>query len=109
PAAEHRTVFARWREAGGHRVVVLVDGDSAAVDRREAEISVLEGSVRVPGMHEQTLGARRALDRRELDGFVDRAARELEVPGAAIAVIDDGKVVYERTMGVRALGEPAPI
>jgi CubicO group peptidase (beta-lactamase class C family) len=60
-------------------------------------------------MREQMLGARRPLDPRALDAFVERARAALEVPGTAIAVIDNGKVVYERTFGVRALGEPAPI
>jgi len=109
PTSEHRTTIARWRTAGTHRYVVLVDGDRAAIDRRAADIEVLEGSLHVPGMREQTLGARHPLDARQLDAFVQRALTELEVPGAAIAVIDDGKVVYERTFGVRALGEPAPI
>jgi len=46
-------------------------------------------------MREQTLGARHPLDTGQLDAFVQRALTELDVPGAAIAVIDDGKVVYE--------------
>src|SRR6185369_13506253 len=57
PTSEHRTAVARWRKAGTRRFVVLVDGDRAAVERREADIEVLEGSLHVPGMREQTLGA----------------------------------------------------
>jgi len=109
PTAAHRTAIARWRKAGTRHFVVLVDGRDVAVERREADLSVLEGSLHVPGMREQRLGARRPLDARPLDAFVQRARTELEVPGVAIAVIDGGKVVYERTFGVRALGEPAPI
>jgi CubicO group peptidase (beta-lactamase class C family) len=109
PTSQQRSVFARWRRSGAHRFVVLVDGDRVAVDRRATDISVLEGSLHVPGMREQSLGARRPLDAHQLDAFVQRALAALDVPGAAIAVIDDGKVVYERTLGVRALGDPAPI
>jgi CubicO group peptidase (beta-lactamase class C family) len=109
PTSEHRATIARWRKSGTHRFVVLVDGDRAALDRREADVRVLEGSLHVPGMREQTLGARRRFDARQLDGFVQRALTELEVPGAAIAVIDHGRVVYERTLGVRSLGDPAPV
>jgi CubicO group peptidase (beta-lactamase class C family) len=109
PTSAHRTAVARWRRAGTHRFVVLVDGDTVAFERREADIEVLEGSLHAPGMHEQTLGARHPLDAHEVDAFAERALRDLDVPGAAIAVIDDGKVVYERTFGVRSLGEPAPI
>lgn len=109
PTSEHRTAIARWRKSGTHRFVVLVDGDRAAIDRREADVKVLEGSLHVPGMREQTLGARHPFDERQLDAFAQRALTELEVPGAAIAVIDHGKVIYERTLGVRSLGDPAPI
>jgi CubicO group peptidase (beta-lactamase class C family) len=43
-------------------------------------------------------------------GFLDALESSADrVPGAAIAVIDDGRVVYERTFGVRALGDPAPV
>lgn len=109
PTSEHRAAIARWRKAGTRCVVVLVDGDRAAVERRAADIEVIEGSLRVPGMRELTLGGRRALDARQLDAFVERAMSELEVPGAAITVIEEGEVVYERALGVRALGAPAPI
>ena len=93
PTSAHRTAIARWRKAGTQHVVVLVDGDSAAVERREADIKVLEGSLRVPGMREQTLGARHPLDARQLDGFVQRALTELEVPGAARG--DQARVLRE--------------
>ncbi len=109
PTSQHRTAFAHWRQFGAKRFVILVDGDRAAVDRHEADIDVLEGSLRVPGMREQTLGVRRPLDTHQLDTFVEHALADLDVPSAAIAVIDDGNVVYERTVGVRSLGDRAPI
>lgn len=45
----------------------------------------------------------------QLDAQVVRALREFQVPGLAIAVVKDGRVVVERGWGVRALGEPAPV
>ncbi len=45
----------------------------------------------------------------ELDAFVDDAARRLEVPGAAIAVVAAGKVVHEHVLGVRTLGATPPV
>jgi CubicO group peptidase (beta-lactamase class C family) len=50
-----------------------------------------------------------AVDAAALDAFVDDAALRLRVPGAAIAVIADGRVAYEHVLGVRALGKPAPV
>ena len=40
---------------------------------------------------------------------VDRARKEFNVPGMAVAVVHEGKVVLARGFGVRKLGEPAPV
>jgi CubicO group peptidase (beta-lactamase class C family) len=44
-----------------------------------------------------------------LDGVVERARKEFNVPGIAIVVVKDGKVVTEKGYGVRRLGDPAPV
>ena len=56
-------------------------------------------------------GAQQALPfaQAELDAQVQRALREFQVPGAAIAIVKDGRVVMERGFGVRRLGEAAPV
>lgn len=46
---------------------------------------------------------------RELDAFIQRALSRLEVPGAAVAIVQGGAVVYERAFGARALGDQAPV
>ncbi len=44
-----------------------------------------------------------------LDADVARVLKNFDVPGIAIAVVKDGKVVVARGFGVRKLGEPAPV
>ena len=44
-----------------------------------------------------------------LDADVTRAMRLFDVPGMAIAIVKDGKVVAARGFGVRQLGHPAPV
>ncbi len=44
-----------------------------------------------------------------LDTVVERARKEFQVPGIAVAVVKDGKVVALRGYGVRHLGKPAPV
>ncbi len=44
-----------------------------------------------------------------LDDFVARAMKEFEVPGIAVAVVKDDKVVLAKGYGVRTLGESAPV
>ena len=43
------------------------------------------------------------------DDYVTKAMRDWEVPGLAIAVIKDDKVVFAKGYGVKKLGDPAPV
>src|SRR5262252_1307710 len=45
----------------------------------------------------------------DLDQWVDRAMREFEVPGLALAIVKDDAVVVAKGFGVRKLGEPARV
>jgi len=44
-----------------------------------------------------------------IDADVERAMKELHVPGAAIGVIEDGKVVLAKGYGVREIGKPGMV
>ncbi|HPW18129.1 MAG TPA: serine hydrolase [Candidatus Aminicenantes bacterium] len=45
----------------------------------------------------------------DFDALVARAMKAFEVPGMAVAVVKDGRVVLAKGYGVRKLGEPAPV
>ena len=45
----------------------------------------------------------------DLDAYVERAMKTFDVPGIAVAIVKDGRVVLTKGYGVRRLGEPAPI
>ena len=45
----------------------------------------------------------------DLDAWVARAMREFEVPGAAVAIVKDGKVTLAKGYGVRRLGDAGPV
>jgi CubicO group peptidase (beta-lactamase class C family) len=112
--AERRTVSALARRFAGTTYVALVDGDSGAASRRSAELSTALWSLQPPGMHEESFQGRpvRPFDEasaKALDAFLAASLARLEVPGAAVAVIAKGTVVYERALGVRALGKPDPV
>jgi CubicO group peptidase (beta-lactamase class C family) len=51
----------------------------------------------------------RAIAPPDIDQWVDRAMREFEVPGLALAVVKDDAVVVAKGYGVRKLGEPAGV
>jgi CubicO group peptidase (beta-lactamase class C family) len=45
----------------------------------------------------------------DLDAFVARSMKTFGVPGVAIAIVKDGKVVMSKGYGVRKMGESAPV
>jgi CubicO group peptidase (beta-lactamase class C family) len=45
----------------------------------------------------------------DLDAFSARVLKEFEVPGLAVAIVKDGKVVFAKGYGVRKIGEAAPV
>jgi CubicO group peptidase (beta-lactamase class C family) len=45
----------------------------------------------------------------DLDAYVARDMKAFDVPGIAVAIVKDGKVVLAKGYGVRTLGEPTPV
>ena len=43
------------------------------------------------------------------DDYVNRSMKEWEIPGMAIAIVKDDKVVFAKGYGVRDIGKPAPV
>ncbi len=46
---------------------------------------------------------------RDFDAYVTGVMRDFEVPGIALAVVKDGRVLLAKGYGVRKLGDPAPV
>src|SRR3954447_18978534 len=45
----------------------------------------------------------------DFDGYVKRVMQTFTVPGLAVAIVKDGKVVLAKGYGVRRMGDPAPV
>ena len=45
----------------------------------------------------------------DLDSYVAASMKTFDVPGMAVAVVKDGKIVVAKGYGVRKLGEPTPV
>lgn len=43
------------------------------------------------------------------DDYVNRSMKEWEIPGMAVAIVKDDKVVFAKGYGVRDIGKPAPV
>src|SRR6266700_7533982 len=46
---------------------------------------------------------------RDLDAYVARVMRDFEVPGIALAIVKEGRVLLAKGYGVRKLGDPTPV
>ena len=46
---------------------------------------------------------------RDLDAYVARVMKDFEVPGIALAIVKDGRVLLAKGYGVRKLGDPTPV
>ena len=46
---------------------------------------------------------------KDFDAYVAKGLRSLQTPGAAVAVVRDGKVLFARGYGVRKLGDKTPV
>ena len=43
------------------------------------------------------------------DEYVNKALKDWELPGVAIAIVKNDKIVFARGYGVRKLGDPTPV
>ncbi|WP_242097748.1 serine hydrolase domain-containing protein [Sphingomonas sp. CROZ-RG-20F-R02-07] len=94
--------------------VMIVDGAQRTADKRQAAISLLGQTVRPAGYQRENFAGRAAHrltpERVALmRAFVEQSLRELEVPGAGVALIDGGKVVWQGGVGVKRLGSAEPV
>ena len=65
------------------------------------------GPAAVPGI--PTAGARVATAIRKVDGLASTLIEETGIPGMAVAVVRDGRIVFAKGYGVRDIGEPETV
>jgi CubicO group peptidase (beta-lactamase class C family) len=110
PANESRLLLAVMRTLGLRAYVNLVRGTNAAVSRRNAQVAEAIGSWKPEGLKEISLSAEaqrwNAEHSRQFNDFALAAMKSLNVPGASIAIVQDGHIVYEEGLGIRSLDRP---
>src|SRR6202451_2267849 len=45
----------------------------------------------------------------DLDAYISAAMKTFDVPGMAVAIVKDGKILVAKGFGVRKLGDPTPV
>jgi CubicO group peptidase (beta-lactamase class C family) len=111
---EKLVVFARALRHGQSWTVVLVAGSQASFEKRLASVRRIGDSLRPKGYVRETFAGKKPAtldaDRiKKITDSVDRARDAAGIPGVGLALVQDGKVVYEGGLGVRELGKPAKV
>ena len=111
---ERRVIGARALRHGSTWTVAVVDGDRATYQKRTAQVALVRGSLRPRGFVKESFAGKKARtldsDRTTaLTAFLDHARESAGIPGIALSLVQDGKVVYAGGSGVRAAGEPAKV
>lgn len=109
PSGEVYQAIAQLHDGVAH--VLLVDADLEAVQRRGTQINLIFSGYAILALEEPDLAGvepRPVADVvDEFEAFIDQALQSFGVPGAAIAVVQDGEVAYASGFGVRGVGGAA--
>jgi CubicO group peptidase (beta-lactamase class C family) len=111
---ERAAVQALALRAGKRWTVVILDGTDPTVEKRSAPIGLVFESLRPKDYHRESFAGRapHRLDEAhmaQLKAFVETSMQQLGIPGASVALIDGGKIVYQGGFGVRELGKPEKV
>jgi CubicO group peptidase (beta-lactamase class C family) len=114
PHAESRSALAIVRMLGERAYVTLISGSKAALSRRMAHVGELIDAWRPAGIAEADLNDRAArtwgaAETAALERFMRAGMEALEIPGLAVAIVQDGAVALAEGFGVTSLAEPAPV
>lgn len=109
-----RAVGASAYRKGASWTVVVVDVDMAIAEKRSSQFGKLSQRLQPAGYRRESFAGRTAhrLDDARLQqiaSFVEAMREEFDVPGVAIGIVQDGKVVMSRGFGVRRQGKPDPV
>jgi CubicO group peptidase (beta-lactamase class C family) len=94
--------------------VVLFDMDSAVAGKRGGQIATVFDKLSPPGFERESFAGKKAAtldDARigKLEDFVEKSREAMSIPGVAVGVYQNGKVVFEGGFGVRELGSAKPV
>ncbi|MBP6299789.1 MAG: beta-lactamase family protein [Arenimonas sp.] len=108
---EKATVFAIAKRKDKNWTVQIIDGSEATAEKRGAALGLLVQSLRPQGYERENFANRKAhpLDAARiaaLSDFVTASMKQLNIPGASFALVENGKVVFEGGFGVREIGKP---
>jgi CubicO group peptidase (beta-lactamase class C family) len=111
---EKRFVQANARFANEMWTVVIVDAASGTLEKRNAQLGVMLGQLLPKGFERETFANKKAnaLDATRIAAiskYIENGQQLFDVPGVAVGIVQDGKVVFAGGFGVREKGKPAKV
>jgi len=108
---EKRGVGLLAQRAGDVWTVVVYDMSDATGEKRLAAVQLIFDRLLPKGFTRESFAGRKAatLDAARLarlGAFTEQAMHELGIPGVAVGIVQDGKVVFADGFGVRERGKP---
>lgn len=109
PIKESRAVVGQYAVLKGKAYITLLDGAYATLQKRGAQLALVAGSWKPLGLIEEKLGEREAIklgpkEIKVLENFLQNSMREMMVPGGQVAIVQDGKVIWEKAFGIHHKG-----
>ena len=106
-----RAVGASAYRKGTTWTAVVVDVDQAIAEKRASQFGKLSQRLQPAGYSRENFAGRTAhkLDAARLQQvavFVEQMREEFDVPGVAVGIVQDGKVVMSQGFGMRQQGKP---
>ena len=110
---ERRDLQAVVRSGGGSWSVLIYDVSQPVGEKRGAQTQLIFDRLQPKGYVRETFAGKQAsrLDAArlaELERFVDSGLKALGVPGAAVGIVENGKVAFRQGFGVRDSAPPSP-
>src|SRR5262249_53609019 len=96
---ERAVIGALARRAGDQWTVVLLEGTEPTFEKRGSQFGTVIQSLRPKGYQRETFVGRKAMPLNpariaEIKDFVETSMKKLGVPGASLALVDGGRVVF---------------
>jgi CubicO group peptidase (beta-lactamase class C family) len=98
----------------GKVYLLLIDADLVAASQRGAQLQIIATGFTIAALTKTDLSdaTPKTIDATiisELEAYITANLEKLKVPGAAVAIVQDGSIVYEKAFGVRELGKDEPL
>ncbi len=109
PVKENRTVLSVVHVFKGTAYILLLDSSNAGLSKRAAQLQIVGDTWHPPEIQKEDLSGNKIKifsneDIVAMDKFIAHAMKELKIPGASVAIVQNGKEVYRKGFGVKKAG-----